>query len=547
MNAFRGKKLSAGRVQTPVLGKIVDRREAVEAFEPETFYRVSFDWTPEIKDVREDFRAELIRIEDRPIGLEDDEELLTDEDEAESIVKAVREEGVSVVSRFRDENESHPRRPFDSSTLIQAASGWFGWSANRTMNTAQSLYEKGLITYHRSDSDRLSRDACKQIAAYVRDEYGSEYHQWRGGGGGDQEGHEAIRPKYPGLEPDELHSVSGAERTLYSAIWQRTIRSQMVPALWDRLVFTFEEDETESIFESEVRALEEPGFYRCLRPDETPRSQQEYSSPLLDALEGSDRVDVREVRKQSSETTGPDLHTEGSIVSMMKKEGIGRPSTYGSTIRRLINRQYIRREDGSILPTQRGRDVLYFLRRAVPRICQVEFTESMEETLDEIARGQGDWSEFVGQFDEKLTELLDEAEELEPEGNAETRKELFELEDCPRCEGDLYLREGQYGEFVHCESDDCDFSSNPPAKTYKCPECGRHMVKNQSTVYRCIAHPECEGRRPVGEPHMTYEEFQQEAPDCPSCDGTMVKRKGRWGNFWGCENYPDCEETMTMD
>jgi DNA topoisomerase-1 len=235
---------------------------------------------------------------------------------------------------------------------------------------------------------------------------------------------------------------------------------------------------------------------------------------------------------------------------MMKEEGIGRPSTYGSTIQRLINRQYIERDDGSILPTQRGCDVLYFLRRAVPRICQVDFTESMEETLDEIASGEGDWSGFVEQFDEKLTRWRESADDLEPEGNAETQKELLEFEICPRCGDDLYLREGQYGEFVHCASEDCDFSSNPPAKTYICPECDRHMVKpggKNSTVYQCIAHPDCEGRRPVGNPRMTYEEFQEEAPDCPSCEGTMVKRKGRWGNFWGCENYPECEETQPMD
>lgn len=550
VNAFKGKKLSAGRVQTPVLGKIVDRWEAVEAFEPETYYEVSFDWTPDDVDVEESFRAELIRVEDRPIGTEDDEELLTDEELANRIPDALNENGVRPISRYREETETYPGRPFDSSAMIQRASSWFNWPAGKTMNVAQSLYEKGLITYHRSDSNRLSRQACKSIAGFVSDEYGSDYHQWRGGGGGDQEGHEAIRPKYPGLVPEELHSVSGAERTLYSAIWQQTIQSQMVPAEWDRLVFTFEESGTESIFESGIRALVEPGFFRCRRGDEDPKEEEEYNPQLLDELEGLEDVRIEGTNVESSETTGPSHYTEGSLVSMMKEEGIGRPSTYGSTIERLVNRQYVRRDDRKILPTKRGRDVLYFLRRAVPRICEVDFTEVMESTLDEIAEGKGDWAEFVENFDEKLSGWIDSAEDLEPEGNAATEKELLEYAECPRCGGDLYEREGQYGPFVHCGSDDCDFSSNPPAKTYNCPECGRHMVKQKgrkSTVYHCIAHPECEGKRPVGKPNMTYEEFREQAPDCPSCGGTMEKRKGRWGKFWGCENYPECEETKSVE
>jgi DNA topoisomerase-1 len=263
-----------------------------------------------------------------------------------------------------------------------------------------------------------------------------------------------------------------------------------------------------------------------------------------------DTAEVKDVRLETSETSGPNNFTEGSLVAMMKREGIGRPSTYGSTIERLLHRQYIRRDDRSILPTERGRDVIDFLRRAVPKICEIDLTESMERTLDQIARGKDDWTDFVERFDEKLDQWLEAGEDLEPEGSAETRKELFEYEVCPRCGEDLYLREGQYGEFVHCSSDDCDFSSNPPAKTYRCPECDRHMVKqkgNRSTVYHCIAHPDCEGRRPVGEPNMTYEEFQDQAPDCPECDGKMVKRKGRYGTFWGCENYPDCEATQAMD
>ncbi len=550
VNAFDGKKLSAGRVQTPVLGKIVDRWREVEAFEPETFYTISFDWFPASSRDIGPFEAELVRISDRPIGTDEDRELLTDEDLAETISTALEENGAVLTGGSRQSTISHPRRPFSSSSLIKAASGWYNWSASRTMTVAQSLYEKGLITYHRSDSNRLSREACRRAAGYINDAYGSDVHQWRGGGEGDQEGHEAIRPKYPGLVPEELHSVSASQRTLYAAIWQRTVRSQMVPAEWDVLTLEFLENINEAYFESDLRSLVEPGFYRCRRSGETPKEEEFRRQSVLDDLERIEAIDIDEIRRSSSRTKGPDNYTEGALVSMMKEEGIGRPSTYGSTIERLLHRQYIRREDGSILPTERGCDVVEFLRRAVPKICEIDFTGEMENTLDDIASGNTDWNEFVESFDKRLDEWLESGKDLEPEGSAESHKERLGYAACPRCDGELWLREGQYGEFVHCENEECDFSSNPPAKTYRCPECDRHMVKrkgSRSTVYHCLSYPNCDGRRPVGEPNMTYEEFRKEAPDCPECEDTMVKRKGRYGTFWGCENYPDCDGTRTMN
>lgn len=550
ISAFNGKKLSAGRVQTPVLGKIVDRWRDVEDFEPVKYYRLSFDWYFDDIESDESFRANLTAIGDRVIGTGGDESLLRDEDLVETLSEALRQKTIELSDCQREPTESYPRRPFDSSGLIQAASSWFSWSAGKTMNVAQSLYEKGLITYHRSDSNRLSQEACRQAAGFISDEYGKDYHEWRGGGGGDQEGHEAIRPKYPGLKPEELHSVSGSERTLYSAIWQVMIRSQMKPAIWDKLSLEFSQNETNSRYITELRALKKSGYYRCRRENESPKSEETLSVKEVDRIENMESFEVEEVNVSTEQTTGPSNYTEGSLVAMMKDEGIGRPSTYGSTIERLLNRQYIKRDGQSIIPTRRGRDVLDFLRRSIPKICEIDFTETMEQTLDRIASGEEEWESFVEQFDEKLEEWIESAGDVEPEGTAETEKELLEYEVCPRCEGDLYRREGQYGEFVHCDSDDCDFSSNPPAKTYQCPECDRHMVKDNgsnATVYHCIAEPDCSGKRPVGEPNMTLEAFREDAPDCPECEGSMEKRKGRYGSFWGCENYPECEATRSMD
>jgi DNA topoisomerase-1 len=550
MDAFNGKRLSAGRVQSAVLAKIVERWEAVEEFEPETYFNLFTSIQPADDDLTEPCRLALVEYDGEDIGTGDDEELLTDEDAVDKILDIVRNQGLDDLSVTEKETTSNPAFPFDSSELIRRASSWFNWSSNKTMNVAQSLYEKGLITYHRSDSTRLSKAACAKAKSYITENYGEEYHQWRGGGGGDQEGHEAIRAKSPDLEPDDLHSVSKDEYTLYSAIWQRYVRSQMTKARWRHQTVSLRSPDEEQPFRflGTMRTIKDRGFYKCTRPDETPLPDRERPSDDLDAMDETEDVRITDVEKKESETSGPTLYTEGSLIAMMKREGIGRPSTYSSTVDRLKRRKYIEFDEGSIVPTERGRAVCNFLREAVPAICDVELTESMEDMLDEIAAGDESWRSFVKEFDEHLEEWLEEGKDVEPDGSASADgpKEELEYEVCPRCDEALYLREGQYGEFVHCSDDDCDFSSNPPAKSYECPECDRKMVKKNgksSTVYHCIAEPECDGKRPVGKPNMTYEEFQSEAPDCPDCGKTMKMRKGRYGKFWGCPDYPDCEGT----
>ncbi len=550
IKAFKGKKLSAGRVQSAVLARIVARNREVEAFEPETFFNIESFLLPESEAKKPVLKTKLIQIDEERIGTGEEEKLLTDEQRAENISKKVRQEGLILKNKENKNTTTNPAFPLDSSSMLQLASSWFNWPAGKTMNIAQSLYEKGLITYHRSDSSKLSRQGCKSAAAFIKDEYKAEYHQWRGGGGGDQEGHEAIRAQYAGLKPGDLHSVSKDQRTLYGLIWQRYIQSQMKAARWKKIVFYFQVPNEEIIFRGEARRIAEEGFYRCRLKNQTPPPEKELSETEYGILNSCANYRVKDVNVQESQTRGPANFSEGSLVQMMKEEKIGRPSTYASTIKRLFSRRYVEKDNGKIIPTSRGVDVINFLERSVPAICEVEFTRRMEEKLDKIAGGKEDWCSYVRKFDHDLDSWLEEAEGMKPEGNAELKHEILDYEVCPRCEGKLILREGKYGEFVHCQEDDCDFSSNPPAKTYQCPECDRHMIKRKgkkSTVYNCIAYPECEGKRPVGKPRMTYEEFQKQAPDCPECGAKMERRKGRWGNFWGCSNYPDCKGTRSTD
>jgi DNA topoisomerase-1 len=551
INAFKGKKLSAGRVQSAVLARIVEQWAAYEEFEPETYYNLFATVSPSDSTTNVNFETRLVELDDEPLGTDEDEWLLTDEDRVESIRDTVDSEGLEIIELLTEETKTHPRYPFDSSSLIRVGSDWFGWSAGKTMNLAQSLYESGLITYHRSDSTKISQEGCGKASGFIKEEYGEEYHQWRGGGGGDQEGHEAIRAENPYLKPSELKYVDGQRKLLYSVIWQRYVRSQMTPAVWEKCTAILRPagGSSSAIFKGSVRRNREPGFYRCARSDEETPVDEALDREDFEAVSGAASLDVTDTRSEESETQGPYPYTEGRLVSMMKEEGIGRPSTYHSTIERLRRRGYVEEDDGWIKPTNRGRDVSRFLERAIPAITSVDLTKEMEEQLDEIARGKRDWSDFVAEFDQDLDEWLDEAEGMEPEGTAERTHEPLGFASCPLCDSTLIRREGQYGEFVHCEDDDCDFSSNPPAKTYRCPECDRHMVKprgRKSTHYECL-DPECEGKRPVGSPNKTLDEFIEQAPDCPECDETMTLRKGRYGKFWGCPEYPDCEGKRTYD
>ncbi len=545
ISAFKGKKLSAGRVQSAVLRKVVEREREIENFVPETYYELTADLLPEGKPPP--VEARLVALGDLDLR-GDDEARFTDRDPLEEVETGLEEHGIELVDRTVDQTETHPAYPPDSSTMIRLAGQWFGWSSGRTMTLAQQLYEKGLITYHRSDSQRLSKEACRKAAGFISENYGKEFHQWRGGKGGDQDGHEAVRPENPFLKPSDLKYVSDAHKLLYGLLWQRFVQSQMVPAEWDRMTLTFTVEDSDALLEGEVRRCREPGLYRCRLEGQESPAEKGLSDEAWDRVGSADEFFVDGTDLSEHETEGPRRYTEGSLIGMMKEQGIGRPSTYSSTVSKLKQREYIEVKDQRIHPTDRGIDVSDFLQRAVPRINDTGFTGEMETTLDEIARGKADWNEFVAGFDDRLEAWLEEGKDLEPEGDAEGFKEILDFAECPRCGSDLVKRKGSYGMFVHCQDEECDFSADPPAKTYKCPECGRHMYKpggNRGTVYQCLAHPECEGKRPVGKPHMTLEEFNQSAPDCPECGDDMEMKKGRWGKFWGCTNYPDCDGTKS--
>lgn len=546
ISAFNGKKLSAGRVQSAVLAQIVKRQNNINEFEPETFFNIKAFFQPDQKEIKPPIKTKLAFYEGDEIGTGDNQRLIKKKKIANNIITDITENGFLLQEKKQKETKTHPGKPFNSSTLIKRASQWFNWPSSKTMNIAQSLYESGLITYHRSDSTKISQTGCKAAAAYINDEYGNQSHQWRGGGGGSQQGHEAIRAKNPSLEPSDLNKVSDGMRTLYGLIWQQYIQSQMTAAVWNTIELSFKPKNIKATFQGQERAIKEWGFYKCSVNQITPPPETERSGDEIQLIATTDSFKFNDYAVDKSETRGPRPYTEGTLVTMMKKTGIGRPSTYSATLSKLKKRDYIKIKDKKIKPTDRGEAVCNYLKRTIDDICNPQFTREMEEQLDKIANGKLKWKDFVKRFDNRLDEWLDQAQNTEPKMSAARDKTELDYATCPLCDSDLIKRKGQYGYFVHCTDDDCEFSSDVPAKTYKCPECDRHMVKGQngnSGIYNCI-DPDCSGKRPVGEPNMTYEEYNDKAPECPECEGDMELRSGKYGSFWGCVNYPDCNGTV---
>lgn len=494
---FDRKGLSAGRVQTPVLHTIVERFREVEAFEPETFYNLFASVQTGPDELSEPLEIQLTQFEGDDIGTGDDERMIKDEDVVDGLVTTLQEDGVSLKSIDEKTSQSSPPSLLDSSSLLQMASSVLNWSSDKTMNVAQSLYEEGLITYHRSDSTRLSPDGAKRLKEYVNEQYGEEYCDPDEGKEGDQDAHEAIRPYDPGRHP---RSVSSDEGRLYGLIWTRTIRSQMIPAEWDLLNIDFEtETESDAVLSGRLRANSEPGFYRCQLPDETTPVDEERPQSDLETFQGADDYRASDVEVRESETRGPSLFTEGQLIGWMKEEGIGRPSTYSSTIQRLRDRDYIFVEDDRIKPTDIGCYLIRYTERAIPPLCNVKLTRFMEETLDKIEDNEKDWDWFVEAMDKKIEEWINEAKKKEPpeEGQSVPR----ELEaTCPECGDGLIERTGEYGKFIHCESDDCEFSRSGEAnENVTCEQCGRIMVLidgQDEPFYGCIAFPDCQGTKP---------------------------------------------------
>jgi len=401
--------LSAGRVQSPALRMIVEREREIEAFNPQEYWSIEAD----MSHADQAFEARLVRIENDRLRQFD----ISDADHAhrvrDRLIKAA--DGKLQVARVtRKQRKRRPSPPFITSTLQQDASRKLRFTAQRTMRTAQNLYEAGHITYMRTDSVHLSNDALADLRAQIKSEFGAEFapekpNFYKTKSKNAQEAHEAIRPTSAGQTPSSLKSkLTEDQFRLYELIYRRAMASQMVPALIDTVAVEFDCD-SDATFRANGSVIAFPGFLRVYEVS-LPKGKEEKESNLPDMSEG-DIVTLKEIRAEQHFTEPPPRFSEASLVKALEDFGIGRPSTYASIIQTLVRRKYVDLDRRRFIPTDTGRVVARFLENHFEPYVDYEFTARMEDTLDEISRGEIHWIPPLMQFWKPFIKRIRDKEE----------------------------------------------------------------------------------------------------------------------------------------
>jgi len=461
---------SAGRVQSVALRLVCDRELEIERFVPQEYWRVEAGLENQAGNA---FNARLVTHRGEKLAKFD----LANQGEAEAAAEAVRQADLSVAKVETKPGKRNPQPPFTTSTLQQEAARKLGFSASKTMRTAQTLYEgktvggetTGLITYMRTDNVAIAGEAVEAARGVVSQRYGQAYlpqtpRSFQSSAKNAQEAHEAIRPTDPALLPQKLKdALEPDEYKLYELIWKRTLASQMASAEVERTTIDIASRQGETALRASGTVITFDGFltlYQEGRDDE----EEEAEARLPKVREG-EPVTVKTVEPSQHFTEPPPRYSEASLVKELERLGIGRPSTYASILSVLRERSYVRMEKKRFVPEDKGRLVTAFLESFFSRYVEYDFTAKLEEQLDEISAGKVDWKRVLEQF---WGEFHARTEEVKAVRNAEILEKLNEFlgpyifkaanddEDprqCPSCgDGRLSLKTGRYGAFIGCSN-----------------------------------------------------------------------------------------------
>lgn len=531
--------LSAGRVQSVALRLIVEKEEEREAFNPEEYW----DFAVLVKD---DEGNELLA----KLKSKDGKKYIPSKgNEVEEIEKLLGDNDYEVVDVEEKEVNRRAYPPLTTSKMQQSANIAFGYTSKRTMGIAQALYQAGYITYMRTDSTNLSEKAINEIRGLVKDRFGEQYlpqkpNYYKNRSKNAQEAHEAIRPTDFSVTQDVIKEKFGApEAKLYDLIWRRAVSSQMVPKKAKVLTVKIKAkgvDKPEYIFSLGGEMTLFDGFRKVLGGGKAQEDLSEISKITKD-----DEFKKIRFEKEQKFTQPPARFTEASLVKMLEKLGIGRPSTYATIISTIQARGYVEREGKALFPTDVGRIVTNLLRSSFSRLVDYEYTAEVEQELDDIAEGKIEYVPFIDSQYKPLMEEINMADkEVDKEDVVILGKEKEEK--CPECGGEMVVRVGRYGKFLSCAKfPDCkgmkDLSGGEESldlekyfKPEKCEKCGSSMVlKNgkYGKFWACEKYPDCKSTMPM----LLNEK-------CPECGSNLVERRGKWGrSFTGCSGYPDCK------
>lgn len=443
--------LSAGRVQSPALRMIVNREEEIDAFNPQEYWTIS---TPLQKDSFE-FNANLIQLEGNKLKKFD----LNNKDQVDAVLKTLNKQAgdsLKVTKLTEKQRKRHPAPPFITSTLQQEAARKLGFSTRKTMQIAQQLYEgmavdgnvQGLITYMRTDSVQLSKDALASIRQSISQNFGNDLvpekpNYYKGKSKNAQEAHEAIRPVNAALVPKKIAAnLDNDQKRLYDLIWKRSMASQMTDALIGTVSADYEFGDAH-ILRATGSTVIKKGFLSVY--EEGKDDQKKQSKNNLPRLKEGDTSQVKEITGKQHFTEPPPRYSEASLVKALEEHGIGRPSTYASIISTLLNRDYVELDAKRFIPTDIGKVVSRFLQKHFEKYVDYDFTAKLEDALDAVSRGEEKWVPLLKQFWTPFKELLDDKEESVSREEAQYQRVLGED---PKTGKPVTARVGKYGSFV---------------------------------------------------------------------------------------------------
>ncbi|MCZ6173569.1 type I DNA topoisomerase [Campylobacter ureolyticus] len=530
------KGLSAGRVQSASLKLVVDKEREIKAFKPVEYHSIDAIF-------KEDLESEFIEFN----GKKMEKLSVKNEKEAKNIVEICKNETYKIREIESKQRKTNPQPPFMTSTLQQTASSNLSFSPRKTMMIAQSLYEGvntpngGAITYMRTDSLNLSKEAVFKARDLIKKDFGDKYLPKKANiyttkTKGAQEAHEAIRPTDLSFTPQMANqTLPKDEAKLYELIYNRFLASQMTPSLSEIQNVFVSGKKTE--FKINGRKVLFDGFYKVYGASDKDK--------ILPNLKVGDEMFLQKISSKQNFTEPPARYSEASLIKKLESLGIGRPSTYAPTISLLSSRKYVEVQKRQLIPTEIAFKVIEVLEENFESIVDSKFTSQMEEKLDNVADEKSDWQEILANFYYPFMEKIEDGKK-----NIKSQKIAIPIDEkCPDCGGELVKRSGRFGEFIACSNfPKCKYSRNlstdkkekkEPVKIgVKCPKCGGEIVERFSKrgkFYGCLNYPKCK--------FISNYELTNEA--CPNCENKhLIKKELKSGTFLECT---ECKYKRKID
>ncbi|RJG42213.1 type I DNA topoisomerase [Motilimonas pumila] len=550
--------LSAGRVQSVAVRLVVDKEREIKAFNPEEFWDLHADLTT---PKGAELRMEVVKHQGasfKPVN----------ESQTQQAVDALKASPFLLDSREDKPTKSKPSAPFITSTLQQAASTRLSFGVKKTMMLAQRLYEAGYITYMRTDSTHLSKDAVESVRDYISDNYGKKYlpdsANMYGSKEGAQEAHEAIRPSDVNVSQTDIKGLDRDAQRLYELIWRQFVSCQMVPALYDSS--TLWVSAGDYLLKAKGRTLRFDGWTKV----QTAVRKNAEDVHLPDIAKG-ETLSLDKLDPQQHFTKPPARYSEASLVKELEKRGIGRPSTYASIISTIQDRGYVKVENRRFFAEKMGEIVADRLQVSFKKLMSYDFTAEMEGELDKVANGEQNWKALLNDFYSDFSNQLTTAELPEEEGGMPPNEMVITDIECPTCGREMGIRTASTGVFLGCSGynlppkERCKTTINltpgeeavaegEDAETEalmakrRCSKCGTamdsYLIDETRKLHVCGNNPSCSGFE-VEQGKFKIKGYDGPIVECDKCGADMQLKNGRFGKYMGCTNE-ECKNTRKI-